>query len=120
MNAADTISRFASGTYAVTRSAAGSFNATTGVYAPGSTSTIQVPASIQPLGGRELLRLPEEERTKERIVIFTAVELFTSSPAAGTVGDVVAYNGKNFEVQTVERWAELGAYWKVIAAKVGQ
>lgn len=64
----------ANGQYVVTRTAAGDY-AATGDYAPGSTSTLLITASVQPLDGRENVVLPEGVRVEDVRQIFTATEL---------------------------------------------
>lgn len=121
MDLSSVIASLGSGTYTVTRGTAGSYGtsgANEGVYVPGSTSTFSIRAAVQPVSGRDLLRLPEGLRTSELIAIWTATALQTASPQ-GAPADRIAYNGTNYEVQQVEYWAENGGYYKVIAKKDG-
>lgn len=131
MNLAGVIGSLASGTYTVTRTGAGAygglpggfpmtFPAYDGRYREGTPSTLSIRAVIQPVRGRDLLRLPEGQRTEEMIAIYTETELQTASAPGGGTADVVSYRGKSYQVQTVEAWNELGNFYKAIAAKVGQ
>ena len=61
-------------------------------------------ASIQPLSGRELMILPEGERTRERIKIYSETVLQVADQVRGTKGDLVQYNNRNWEVQAMQRW----------------
>ncbi len=109
-----------SATYTVTRFSPGSYGADAedGRYRFGATHTFRVRASIQPLTGEELLRLPEGERTRERIVVFTARRLKTATQAEAASADRVEYQGNQFEVESVESWNERFSYFRCIAAKI--
>lgn len=63
------------GTYIVTRTAPGDYVAT-GEYAPGSTSTVNIVACIQPYdAGRHTVTLPEGVRTEDVRELWTTTEL---------------------------------------------
>lgn len=104
----DTIERFSTGTYTVRRAPPATF--VSGRRAIGSSYEIQVVASVQPLTGRELMRLPEGERTRERMVVFTADALHTQSD--DHAGDEIIIDGDVWEVERVENWSTLGGYWR--------
>lgn len=114
MDLSGVIASFNTGTYAVTRSAAAAAY-TAGRYGAPSTSTLQVPACVQPIDGRDLQKLSEGERVREPKTIYSAVELKNTPGAA----DVISIDGDSYEVIKVQRWAELGNYWKCIALKLG-
>jgi hypothetical protein len=116
---AGTVGRLSTpGTLTATRRAAGTTDGR-GRAVEGATSTFPLQGSVQPVTGRDLLRLPEGLRTRELVAIISATELHTANAAAGTVADVVAYQGASYEVQSVEDWSLLGGYWRVVAAKEG-
>lgn len=75
-------------------------------------------ASVQPLTGRDVERLPEGLRDKEARVVFTTADLRPANPAAGTLGDRVTFDGREFEVQSSEAWAELGNYRRCVLIRV--
>lgn len=106
----------ASGSYSVARSLGGYDG--DGRYYPGTISTFNIQASVQPLKGRDLLRLPEGLRTEELVTIYTPTQLFTQG--ANQDPDVVTVAGLQYQVQTVEQWGPDGSYWKAIAAKLGR
>lgn len=112
-----TIEAFKTGTYTVSRSASGSYGAS-GRYTEGSPSSFSIVASVQPLGGRDLQRLPEGMQTKELLSIYTSTELKTES--SGHTPDIVTINGEQYQVQEVERWVELGNYYRATVAKVAR
>lgn len=112
---ADVVDAF-SDDYTVTRTGVAAYDVH-GDPVAGSSSTFSIRACVQPVSGRDLQRVPEGLRTQELIALFTPTELRTKT---GTnEPDTVAVNGVTYQVQQVERWAELGNYWRAIAMKVG-
>jgi hypothetical protein len=131
MNVAGSIASLATGTYTVTRTAAGDFGGgfpislggglasnEDGRYRPGTSSTFTISASVQPARGRDLLRLPEGQRTREVIAIFTATALQTAAAPGGATADAITFQGSQYEVQTVEYWFQAGGFYKALALKV--
>lgn len=94
------ISRFQTGTYTVTRTTAAAPVA--GRYVAGSSSTISVDASIQPVSGRDLKILPEARHGEDVRVVYTLTALKTVSP--GYDADSIAIGGEAYEVFKVEAW----------------
>ena len=82
---------------------------------PAPTAPLTVTASVQPITGADLLRLPEGLRARELIKVYTATPLQTLNDAAGTVADTLAWNGSTYQVAHVEAWQ---GHWKCTAAKV--
>lgn len=105
------------GTYTVTRSAAGAYG-TDGRFVAGSTSTFSITASVQPLDGRDLLRLPEGLRTSEVLKIYTKTRLFVQG--AGQDPDSVAIDGVPHQIEMVETWGPAGNFYKAYARAVGR
>ncbi len=116
MDLSSVIGSFLTGQYVVTRQAPAKGYTAGRLDAP-DTSTFTIDACVQPAGGRDLQRLPEGMRVMEIKAIFTATELKTAG--SGQDPDLVTIDGEDYEVQKVERWAELGSYWKALALKVG-
>ena len=117
MSLASAVLALSNGTYQVTRFAADSYDAE-GRLVKGAGSAVQVVASVQPVNGRDLLRLPEGLRTKELRALFATSALQTANEVAGTRADQVLIGADTYEVQTVEDWSTSGGFWKAIAAKV--
>lgn len=119
MSASDLISDFGQ-TVTITRYAAGTN--VNGEYVAGAASTFDVVMSIQPLNGRDLLQLPEGQRTRNFLKGYCATELLTVNIPAGLKADLVTVAGKNYEVQGVEHWqfqeSDIEPYWKVMLAEV--
>lgn len=64
----------------------------------------EITCNVQPLGGRDLLLVPEGDRYKESYVLF-----IRGMPAKEN--DRVTRCGKNFQLQTLEPW---GSYQRAI------
>lgn len=97
------ITRFASGTYTVSRYGAPAW--ADGLATKASPSTFSIVASVQPVGGREIRALPEGRRGNEVRVVYTATLLRTE--AAGSA-DIVTIGGEPWEVFKVETWEAWG------------
>ena len=91
-----------------------------GVYQPGPITTFDAVMSIQPLSGKELLLLPEGERTRRYVKGYTATELKTASHAESRMADRVADGDVEYEVQNIETWGSALSHFKVIMAEVNQ
>ena len=63
----------------------------------GSTTEITLEANVQPLKGSELLALPESDRTKESIKIYSVETLKTVDEYSQEEADIVVWNGKKFK-----------------------
>lgn len=111
----DVVANLGSGSYTVTRTVPGGYGSD-GRWQPGTPSTLTINASVQPLNGRDLERLPEGERTTERLKVYSATRLFTSG--AGQDPDVITVEGVDHQVETAETWGPNGNYWKMIVRSV--
>lgn len=107
-------------TVTVTRTAPGAY--ANGEYVPGATSTFTTTMSVQPINGRELLNLPEAQRTRQWVKGYSPVELITANQTSSIKADLVSYNGRSYEVQKVEYWqstsSDIAPHWKVEMAEV--
>ncbi|MCK5318361.1 MAG: hypothetical protein KAJ55_10615 [Anaerolineales bacterium] len=65
--------------------------------APDTATTIK--ANVQPLGGSELLQLPESDRLKEPLRFYTAIELKENDQVERVL------NGREYEIQRLGNWA---------------
>jgi len=92
-----------------------------GVSVKGQQTTFQIYAVIEPLRPKEMMILPEGERTRERVRVYTETKLQTADEAAQSMGDRVAYNGRDYEVQQCEVWNDgEDTFFKAIAVLVEQ
>lgn len=96
------ISRFGT-TYTLRRYEAGEY--VKGRWVAGGTYTeTSIIASIQPVTGKERELLPEGERTKEVIRIYTKYGLRQAIEQQNVKGDQISYKGRVYEVRMVETW----------------
>lgn len=93
-----------------------------GVFVPNGTTQFTVKMSVQPMNGKELLNVPEAQRTRRLVKGYCATELKTGDQESVQQADIVTYNGSDFEVQTVEYWRSSGntiaPYYRVVMAEV--
>lgn len=75
-------------------------------------------ASVQPLRGVELDRLPANLRTREVKVLFTQAVLHVATEDGQ--GDLVEIDGELWEVSSVERWDVLANFTKCLVARRGR
>lgn len=111
MNLTGVIASFKTGTYTVFRPDSTSYDVN-GRIVPPDYGSVEVDACVQPTGGADLKRLPQGLQTDEVKTIWAAYEF--------ALRDRVVINGEPWEVQKVERWAELGAYWRAFVTKLNQ
>lgn len=110
------IDTFKTGTFAVTRTVAATYD-TNGRVVAGSTSVVNVDASIRPLSGRDLRVLPEGHHASNLRILYSKVDIFTRTPANDP--DVVLVDGENWEVLTVETYGFFdGGHIKATIARI--
>lgn len=61
--------------------------------------TFTFTGSVQPISGLEILQVPEGDRTRQVMNVFTSFELKGE--------DLVVRDGVDYEVRTVEKWVQL-------------
>jgi hypothetical protein len=115
MDLSSVIDSFITGTYVVTR-ASGASSYVDGRLVAAGTSTLNVDAMVHPAPARELQKLSEGERRRDAKTVYATAQLKTRETGAA---DLISIDGDSYEIVKVERWAELGAYWKCLALKLG-
>ena len=65
--------------------------------------------NFQPMGGDDLMLVPEAQRTKDNIIVFT--EQNEKTPK---LNDHIVVDGKRYQIQNVENW---GSYSKLRAMR---
>jgi len=90
-----------------------------GIFTRGAETLISMEAIVQPSGKKQLDKLPENERTRDAINVWTRAKLLISSVEDQQAADVVTWNGKDYEVLAVEDWTEQAQYCLSICARVG-
>lgn len=107
------IAKLSAGTVQRVRHEAGTYNK--GRWSEGAETITTITASVQPVTGKELELLPETFRARGTVKIYSTTELFQGSRELGQSPDSIIWNGKRYEVDTVEDWSALGGYWKAFA-----
>ena len=105
------IEDFATGTYTVSRPSATTYDVNGRVAAPTFALSTFL-GCVQPTTGADLKRLPEGLQTEEIKTVW--------GPFQFLVRDILSIDGETWEAQRVERWAELGAYWRAFVSKVNK
>lgn len=74
-----------------------------GVYKPNPPTTLTIKANIQPiLKSTDTMLLPEGDRSKEMIKVYTVIPLIQRTEGANpTQGDTFVFDGKTWEVMKV-------------------
>lgn len=107
------VTQLSSHTVNVTRFAADGFDVNGRATARTVASTFTAAASVQPITGKDLERLPEGYNDTELISVWSKAEL--------RVRDQLEITGRGFfEVGHVDHWNDSGGYWKAIAKKLDQ
>jgi len=83
------------------------------------TEEISIDAVVQPARGKELQRLPEGRRTSESIKVYTTTPLFSAEVEDQNQPDILVWQGKKYQIETIDNWEEYGDYYKALALKVG-
>ncbi len=117
MSLADTIDTFGTGTYTVTRTAAGA--RTGGMVAQGAQSTFSVEASVVPAGGRSLQVMAHGVRAEEIRTLYTKTPLKVLEPEC----DVVTIDGEGWRAFQCKRWdVEVfgDPFYEVLVSRIAQ
>lgn len=116
MTLADAIGSLAAGTYTLIQRAHGGLDAA-GRELPRTEVTTPLIASVQPASGEDLQRLPEGVSATDLLTVFTRTPLITADTTTGRDADVIVVGGEEYEVVSVEGWADSGGYYKATAQK---
>lgn len=101
MSFADIIDDFTTGSYSVARKTSNGYDIH-GRALPGTPSTLTITASVQPLTGKDLMTLPEGQRSEQTQWLYTSTELRTGASASSP--DIVTIDGEPWTVVSVETW----------------
>lgn len=80
-----------------------------GIASEQKVTSYDITGNVQPLNGKDLLLVPEAQRTRDNILIFT--EQNEKTPA---LNDRIYVDGGYYQVQNVENW---GSYTKLRATR---
>ena len=98
--------------YTVTRAGTVEYDSDPGRPTASAPTTVSITASVQPVAGKDLQRLPEGTRTEEARTLYTRTQLLDDPEP-----DTVALEGATWQVESAEPW--MGAFWKCVVRKVG-
>ena len=104
----------------VVRRGAQTYDEATGLASGAATSTVTTEAIVQPSTPREVERLPENERTREAITIFTRYALRGSFVNTQQPADEVIWESRRYTVRLVEPWEQQARYARAIAVRVSE
>ena len=108
------VSSFQTGTYTVTRNAAGSY--TEGVWSSGSSSTFTIAAVVQPALGKDLEIVPEGIHASDTRKVWTTTALRTADQ--NQEPDTITIGGEGYRVINVLPWEGLdGDHYECLVAK---
>jgi hypothetical protein len=74
------------------------------------TEKITLNANVQPMGPKDLLRLPENWRSRAPLLVFTTKPLVLASVEDSTISDSFVWGGDEYEIQSIENWSQFGFY----------
>lgn len=89
-----------------------------GRWVDGATTDVSIAASVQPLEGKDRAILPEGDRSKDGIKLYTTSDLVPADQHAGTSGDRVVVNGVVFEVRNVVRERSIIPHYRAFALRL--
>lgn len=83
-----------------------------------TSDDVVIQCTVNPIPGEELEVLPEGERTGEQIRLLTTAELRSSDETDGVLADLVIWEGKTYEVRTVQQYRRVIPHLEVRARRV--
>lgn len=90
-----------------------------GVWTEGTASTPRTAkGAIQPLNAQELEMLPEGQRKRASLKIYTSTELREVDEISKVKGDIVTVRGSTWEVQRVYKQATPFGHYKCLVTEV--
>jgi hypothetical protein len=116
LDVSDVVAGFATETLNVTRASAAP-TYVHGKLVPAASTTFPTAAHVQPSGGRDVLRLPEGQRSREVITVWSAADLVAAAEG-GPKGDRFTWNGNTYEVQVIKAWRAAGGFCETICTRV--
>lgn len=91
----------------------------TGRYSGSTSFDTPTDAVVNPSTSKEIERLPENERTKEAITVFTRNALLTSDVSAQNKADHVIWKSRTYQVWAVGDWSTQAQYAFAVCTRVG-
>lgn len=91
-----------------------------GVQQEGPPLIMKIAGNLQQATPKQLMKLPEGDRSKDAIVCYTEQVLRTADVQTGMLADWIVYNGRDYEVMELEDHGANGGYFRALAVRVGQ
>lgn len=91
-----------------------------GVWTSGVETTVDILANVQPLLDEEYMRIPEADRTKQWIRLFSNSELRTLKEGVdGWSADEFFWNSERYQIMRVQRYQmSVRDHWEAKAARI--
>ncbi len=109
-----------SGEYTITRASKGVH--VKGKYVKGPGVEISIELNWQTLSGEELLSLPELQRTKRSLKIYSEEEIIGLDKTKKIQADIVTIDCVDYEIQNVKQYKNTGLcdHYKAIAVEINK
>ena len=112
-----TIARNKTGSYMVYRRAAPTY--TNGKAVAGAESSFSIDASVGPITGRDLKRLPEGTRAEDFEQVVTSTKLMVEVPGGAYVSDEIVIDGERYVVEGCKDLFAAGGFYRAIVHRKG-
>jgi len=103
------------------RTAAGSRGAD-GRFVPGAATDTTLQASVQPMSGRDIERLPEGLRSRASLKLFAETELRLAEASGVYPCDRIVYDGEVYEVGAAQKWGATSPipHYEAVLLRIGE
>jgi hypothetical protein len=88
-----------------------------GRYVPPASSPLAILGSVQPITGDELAQLPEGDRSRVVLKVYTSTELRTAQQENSGDADQLVVDGQTYEVQRVQQERSVIPHFKAWLAR---
>jgi hypothetical protein len=90
-----------------------------GKWCIGDFDQFEISANVQPFPDEQVLQLPEGERNKEHIRVFSEHKLNSVTEGDNPIAaDRLCWDGKEFEVQKVQFWNQIITHYEIVAVRI--
>lgn len=115
MSLSDVISTFNTGSYTVSRRAAGTVNSS-GINVKATPTTFPIDASIRPMSGRDLKDVAEGRSADDYRIVHTVTQLFTVQ--GGQDIDVITIEGDRYRVKQVKHRTIFDDFYRCVVERL--
>jgi hypothetical protein len=92
-----------------------------GTFVQGELTDTAFRGTAQPASGKVMELLPEGKRNTETISVFAPIDLefTTAEPRSQRSGDIIIWEGRQYEVQVARKWnCLIESHWELVATRV--